>query len=264
MYDVDWEVHTTNGEEVDIDRVDRQGVVMPLRYASVVIGEPTSLTHSYKNYIKASPGTLFRHQGLKEKYAATIPKYPQNVFDYYRLNRLVTVGVTVPDNRDWNLALSDINADLGRAKQANMIVVLTRGLPDDYYYALEESWIGGKKNDVVLVVNVDEAMKPTWAVVMCWTTNELFKVKLRDDVMALPVLTRDATIQVLKSDVNRYFERKPMKDFEYLSAAITPTTTEWIITMIIGLLVAAGLIFFFETQDPFGDEGYNTRRRYGY
>jgi hypothetical protein len=257
-YDVDWEVHTTNGEEVDIDRVDRQGIYEPPRFRATVIGEPTSLTHSYENYVKDSPGTLFRHQGLKEKYAASIPTYPQNVFDYYRLNRLVTVGFSVPDAAAWNSALSDLNADLGRSKQANIIVVIVKDTPDDWYYALEESWIGGKKNDVILVVSVDADMKPQWATVMCWTTNELFKVKLRDDVMNDPTLTRDAVIADLRTNVSQYFVRKPMSDFEYLSSSITPSPTEWWVTMIIGLIAAVGMIVFFQMNDVFNEEDHHT------
>lgn len=188
-----------------------------------------------------------------------MPEYPQDVYDYYRLNRLVSVGVTVPDQNEWNRSLSEVNGELGRAKQVNVIVVLVKSLPDDYLYALEEQWIGGKKNDVVLVVSVDDQMKPLWAGVLCWTTNELFKVKLRDDVMNDAVVTRDAVIKDLETNVSQYYERKPMKDFEYLSSSITPSTTEWVITLIIGLFVAIGLVVFFQINDVFDEEGYVTR-----
>jgi hypothetical protein len=255
-YDVDWTVNDSVGQGWNIGRVDRQGLREPPRFSAVVIGEPTSGDHSYTNYIKAAPGTLFRHQGLKEKYAASLPENPQDVYDYYRLNRLVTVGFNVSQRQDWNAALSELNADLGSAKQANIILVLVMNQPDDWYYALEEKWVGGKKNDVILVVSVDEAMKPQWATVMCWTTNELFKVKLRDDVMNDPVLTRDAVMADLRTNVSQYFTRKPMKDFEYLSSSITPTPTEWWVTMIIGLVVAIGLIVFFQMNDVFDEEDH--------
>ena len=265
LYDVDWEVHTTNGEEIDIDRVDRQGVVEPPRWTSVKVGEPTSVKHSYTNYIKAAPGTLFRHQGLTEKYQP-LPDNPQRVTDYYRLNHFVVSGWPGPagDWPSWINGLSELNADISSSKQANVIVVMAYNKPSDWYYALEESWLGGKKNDVVLVVSVDSDLKPQWARVMCWTTNELFKVKLRDDIMALDALTAASALPVIKQDVTRHFVRKPMKDFEYLKSEITPTLAEWIVTLVISLLISVGLLVFFGTQDPFDSERseYSWKRSY--
>ncbi len=259
--DWDWDVHTTLGETISINRIDSRGSYEPPRFTAVKIGEPTSSTHTYTNYVKASPGTLFRHQGLSEKYGTTIPTYPQNVYDYYRLNRLVTVGMSLPDASDWNADLSRINAELGHAKQANMIVVLVHNKPDDWYYALEETWIGGKKNDTILVISVDDQMKPQWASVMAWSTNELFKVKLRDDIMDEPVIDRKAVITALETNVSKYFVRKHMKDFEYLNSQITPSTTEWIVTLIIMLIVSIGLTIYMQINDVFGEERYARRTR---
>lgn len=263
-WDYDWNVYTSNNETITIDRVDRQGTSEPSRFASVKVGEPTSVIHGYTNYIKASPDSLFRHQGLKEKYKVELPDYPQNVYDYYRLNRLVTAGVSVVDPGAWNSDLSQVNALLGHNRQANIIVVLAKNKPHDWYSALEESWIGGKKNDVVLVISVDDTMKPQWVEVMAWTTNPIFKVKLRDDVMDEQVIDRSTVITALKVQVNTTFIRKPMADFEYLSSCITPSKTEWIITLIIGILIAAGLAWLFEVNDIFGDEDiryYSGHRR---
>lgn len=252
--DYDWDVYTSNHETITINRIDDQGVHEPPRFTAVKMGEPTSQTHSYVNYVKGAPDTLFRHQGLKEKFAGTIPKYPQDVYDYYRLNRLVTVGVNVPDANKWNWELSRINADLGSPKQVNIIVVLVKNQPSDWYYALEEAWIGGKKNDAILVVSVDDQMKPQWVQVMAWTTSEIFKIKLRDDIMAEQQLDRDAVMTALANNVRTTYQRKPMKDFEYLSSSITPSTTEWVITLVIGLLIAGVLIYLFQVHDVFGDE----------
>jgi hypothetical protein len=254
-YDVDWDVHDSTGEVFSIDRIDRQGLNEPPRFRAVQMGEPTSSTHSYDNYVKASPDSLFRHQGLEEKYAASLPENPQNVYDYYRLDRVVTVGLTLPDAAEWNAELADMNGDLGRRKQANAIVVIAKNVPDDWYYALEEKWVGGKKNDVVLVISVDEDMHVQWAKVMCWTTSELFKVKLIDDVMGDGTLMRGLVLGQLRSNIDANFVRKPMASFEYLKSRIVPSTLEWIITVIGSLLVAGGLIFVMQTNDVFGDEG---------
>lgn len=264
--DWDWNVYTSNGEVITINRVDRQGVWQPARWASVAMGEPTSVSHNYTNYIKASPGTLFRHQGLKEKYASSLPQYPDSIYDYYRLNRLVQVGgVSVPNAREWNDELSKINADLGSARQANIIVVLTSGKPDDWFYALEESWVGGKKNDITLVISVDQNMKPQWSQVMAWSSNQAFQVNLRDDINDEPVINQSVVTSIIKKHVATEFKRKPMKDFEYLKSSITPSGTAWTISLIIGFLTAIGLVWFFQVNDVFDEErGRSYEYEYGY
>jgi len=253
-FDVDWMVYTSNSESIEIDRVDLQGLDQPPRWTAVRIGEPTAVQHYYTNYIRGAPDTLFRHQGLVEKYRSKIPNYPDNIYDDYRLNRVVRVG-GVQKLEGWDTALSELNARVGRVSQANVVIVLVRGLPNEYYYALEEAWLGGKKNDIVLVVGVDYMLKPTWVSVMAWTTNELFKVKLRDDVLAMPTLEGPRLLSVIETDVLAGYKRKPMKDFEYLQASITPTTTQWTVSMLFGLLIAVGMSWLAHKHDWFGYEG---------
>ena len=177
-------------------------------------------------------------------------------YDYYHINKVVLVGgAQVADLRAWDKGLEDVNADVGRPKQANAIIVLAKGQPQEYFYALEEAWIGGKKNDVVLVVGVDDQLTPQWATVMAWTTSEMFKVQLRDDVMAEGTLTRDKVMADLKKDVTQYYARKPMADFEYLEASITPTPLQWGLSLGISLVIAIGLTIWFIRVDIFGEEG---------
>jgi hypothetical protein len=253
--DWDWEVYTSLNETIDIRRIDRRGSNEPPRWTAVQLNEPTSSEHSYTNYIKAAPDTLFRHQGLTNKYRKILPQYPDQVYDYYRINRLVLVnGARVEDPAAWNLKLSEINAKLGHLKQANMVVVLVKNVPDDFYYALEEAWVGGKKNDIVLVVGVDGQLAPKWSAVMAWTTRELFKIQLRDGIMDLPKLTPEAVIGVMGKTVQQAYKRKPMAEFEYLQASITPTTTQWVVSMIFGLMVAFGLIYALHKHDLFQGE----------
>lgn len=263
-YDVDWDVQTTIGHTIGIDTVDRQGLIKPPRWAAVIIGEPVSISHGYTNYIKGSPDTLFRHQGLTEKYQKQIPGYPGDVYDYYRLNRLVSVGLTLDDAKLWNADLSELNADLGARKQVNIVVLVAKNQPEDYYYALEQAWIGGKKNDVVLVLSVDDTLKIQWVNVMAWTDNKLFQVELRDEVYGsgLQTLNRVSVMKSLAHYVSTSFVRKPMKDFEYLSGLIKPTSGQWIFAMVFGILLSVGLGIFFFKNDVYNEEyqdSYNYR-----
>ena len=83
--------------------------------------------------------------------------------------------------------------------------------------------------------------------------------------MALPTLTRAETVAIFRSNIVDNYVRKPMHDFQYLESSIVPTTTEWAVSMIIGIIVAIGLVIFFQKVDMFGDE-YKSyqRRKYGF
>lgn len=249
-YDIDWVAKTNNDERIRIDRVSRQGLTEPARWTAIKVGEPTSLSHSYTNYVKASPDSLFRKQGLVDKYKDKLPSYPGNVYDYYNLDRLVLVnGAMVSDINQWNKDLKELNADIGHQKQVNIIVVLTKNMPDEYFYALEQAWIGSKKNDVVTLINLDNDNKITWVQVMAWTTDKLAEVVIKDNITAIGMLDREKIISSLKETVVKYYHRKSMSDFEYLKNTTTPSTTFWVVSMILGFLLSIGLGIFFLTND---------------
>lgn len=260
LYDVDWIVRTTNRESLNIARVDRQGVNEPPRWSAVRIGEPTAQAHSYENYIKGAPDSLFRLQGKPDP-ATPNPDYPGRVYDYYRLDRFVQVGVSLPDARDWNDALSEINAELGHKRQVNIVVVVARSQPRQWFKILERSWIGGKKNDVVLVLSVDDAQKIEWAEVMAWTDRAYFKVKLRDEVLSIGSLNRQKVLGAIGASVDGLYVRKPMSDFAYLRSSVTPTTGQFIFGLIMAVLAALGLTAVMHQNDVFGDEPV---RQYAY
>jgi hypothetical protein len=259
--DYDWDVYTSNQETITIDRIDRQGSSMPGRWEIIKTGEPTSVAHSYTNYVKASPDSLFRYQGQEQKYEALIPNYPDSIYDYYKLDRLVLVnGASVADPDLWNADLRRLNADIGSQKQVNIIVIVVRNLPEEFFYAVEEKWIGSKKNDVVLVVGVDSTNAPKWVQVMAWTINPIFEVKLRNAILAKPVIQRWDVISELKVNILKYHNRKPMADFEYLKASIVPSTTQWVVTLIVGFIVACGMTWYMLVNDVFGTSSYQRFR----
>jgi len=253
--DYDWIVYTSNHEKIEIDRIDSQGYHEPPRWTSVKLLEPTVQRHEYVNYIKAAPDSLFRHRGLREKYESLIPSYPDRIYDYYRLDRLVLQGVSVPDQRAWNEGLAQVNAEIGSKKQVNIIVVLTNQ-GQEWFYALEEAWIGGKKNDVILVIGVEsETMKPLWSQVMAWTTDKVCEVKLRDAILDLSKVTPDDTLKVVKSSITDHYKRNPMANFEYLRGSIVPSKGELFLCIAVGILVSALLAYLFNTYDVFGEGG---------
>jgi hypothetical protein len=259
-YDVDWKVLTDLGVSVNIDRIDRQGLREPPRFTSVVIGEPFSQSHSFNNYIKGAPDTLFRYQGLVEKYKDKIPLQKLNIYDYYKLDRLNVVGGEIQNTKEWNTQLSEMNRDLGKKKQVNIGTVIVFNEPHEYFYALEQSWLGGKKNDAIPVVGVDKDLNIQWVDVIGWVTDPIFKIRLRDDIMDIKVLDKNKILKALANNVDNYYHRKSMKDFEYLKSSITPSTTQFVIALIIGILCSIGVGFFIRSQNLTDGWGISSRR----
>lgn len=257
-YDVDWDIYNNIGEHWGISRVDRQGLREPPRFTSAKIGDPTSSRHTYKNYIKGSPDSLFKTGFNDQLYQKKLPPYPMNVYDYHKLNRLVTVGVTVKDSKAWNEGISKIASELGPTKQSNIVVVLTN-LPQDYYQSLRRHWLGGKKNDAIAVIGVDANNTITWVEVMS-LSNEEFKVRLRNGLMETGKISPAVTLPVIRDVVATHFKRKPMKDFEYLKSSIQPSKKQWVWGMVISFLLSIVLSLFFFYKDPFGDEDHGRRR----
>lgn len=253
-YDVDWRVSTTVGN-LEIDRINRQGTHEPPRWTQVQIGEPAARTESYRNYIKASPGSLFAMNQTADdatKFPNMFPQYPR-VYDYYRVNRILTAGgATYPQSKELNDTLNNALRTLGPSKQVNIVVLFAKTTNPEYRYALERAWIGGKKNDVLVVIGMDNSNQFSWVDTITFgknSGNEMLAVLMRDRVKAVAKDQQLGNAQVLAgaiiSTVSTDFHRKSMKDFEYLKGDYSPSTKALMWFAIIQLLVLTGTTFFF-------------------
>ncbi len=234
-HDYDWVVQTSNNEKVVISRVDRQGTTEPARFTSVKSGEPTAIEHSYINYTLADSDTLLRRRGIAEKYKGSFPTYPQ-VQDYYRLRRYHG-----PYTSTWQGELDELNKAVGAAKQANVMLVVSPIPHREWFYGLQEHWLGGKKNDVVIVVFVTNEGIIEWAEVMAWTDRKDFVVSLSSELEGLKFLPANV-VPVIRDNVNMRFARKPMADYKYLEENISPSGFQWFLTLL-GSLIAAGIAY---------------------
>lgn len=246
-YDVDWRVQSNVGDWT-IHRVDRQGTTPPPRWTTINIGDPASSSHHFTNYVKAVPESLF-HDRLTNTFEGKIPDYPSGISDYYVSNHAITaIGANIPDLASWNADLRQILRKLGPQKQANVVMVFANTPDQSYLHALEGKWVGGKKNDVIVVIGVTEYPKIDWVAVSSWTENQLFKVQLRDDIMDIGTLDRPQVIKAIERNVLSSFKRKQMADFEYLKYQIEPPF--WVLTLaiILGIVSSLGTSYMFYRQ----------------
>lgn len=243
-YTVKWKVESTLGGYTIAtkDRTSKSVYLSPDpdKYRRTYVGEPCSSVNSYINYIKAVPESLFRPSSkeTKEKFAKLIPKYPIDIYDTWNIDRVLPVNVKMPDVADWNKKLSDKLKTIGPAKQANAVIVLVNTNDRNYSYALRDAWLNGKKNDVVLIIGTTKfPEKADWVDVLAFVDNELFKIKLRDDIMGLDTLTADKVIDTLASNITTNFKRKSMKNFKYLESEIDPPSWLILVSVILTFLI---------------------------
>jgi len=209
-----------------------------------MIHEPASLPQSYTNYVKAVPDSLFNNQSklVQQQYAGKIPTHP-NVFNFYHYNRVINIGSSISstDQKTTNVLLNEELRTLGPSKQVNIVVILTSIQDPSYRFAVENNWIGGKKNDVVVFVGLDKN-QIVWADVMTWALNkgnEMFHVTLRDDILDLKEFNPTTFVPVVIGDTKKLYDRPHMKDFQYLEDQIEPPT--WVIWLAIALSIGCSI-----------------------
>lgn len=240
-YDVDWNLKTTLGE-IEIDRVNRQGTVEPPRYTRAAAGDPVAQTHAYQNYIKAAPDSLFNALSEKQalqRFADAVPNYPDTVYDYHYVDRVLAEGVAVPDIAAWRQDLANALRVVGPAKQANVVLLFAKEADPRYATAVNAKWLGGKKNDVVVVLGTPRYPEISWVRVLSWTDKEVFKVQLRDALLDLKTVEREAVISTVSSHIQKGFQRRPMEDFAYLKHQIEPPG--WVVALLVVLSIVASV-----------------------
>lgn len=259
-YDVVWELKTTLGT-IKVRRVNSQGTIEPERFTRAKVGDPVAQTSSFTNYVKAAPDSLFNTLAQKQAlqlFAPQVPAYPDNIYDYHYVNRVLSDGVAVPDVDDWNLDLARMLRDLGPSKQVNVVIVFTKEADPRYADAVNAKWLGGKKNDVVVVLGTPAYPEIGWARVLSWTEREVFKVQLRDALQDIKTLERSLVLSTIEKHILSGFQRRSMEDFAYLKNEIEPPG--WVVA----LLVALSILLSVGTSVHLSKNGYSSSgfRRY--
>ena len=164
-YTVDWSANTTVGgitfDSLDSTSSSVYNTPNPRSYTEAKKGDPVSLEKNFLNYIKGAPRSLFnsRRDAILQ-YANKIPAYPR-VYNFYHINRVLNVGsaMSTADHDALNNGLNEMLKSLGHAKQSNLIMIVTGITDPSYRQAVENAWLGGKKNDTVIFIGIDKDKK---------------------------------------------------------------------------------------------------------
>ena len=189
--------------------------------------EPITTIKSWENRVKAAP-SVFSFISVP----TNIPvfNYPENK-NPWTSDRLLGKAT-----KDINLFEFDaMNARLGSKKKVNVIMI---GF-DSYDSMLGEyqkaKWIGGKKNDVVLVYGKD------WVRVFGWTDKEIVKENLQTILLKNKIDT--AILPLIEEEIIKNYIIKDWKQFDYLKIEPRPIHFLWFI--LITAAIQTGLYIWF-------------------
>jgi len=254
-YTVTWSADTTVGDITfqHLDRTSRSvyNTPNPPLYTQCEKGQPATISHRYKNWVQAVPESLFSsNEALAKMFEGKIPQPPE-VYNFYRYNRIVDPSNIVPKDKEimMDTILDTALITLGATHQVNIIVVVTDILDPNFKVAVENAWLGGEKNEVIVFIGMkDGAVK--WTDTMTWALN----AKNADLIVKMNRSLKEVTpgddmwyeiADKILFNVNKYFVRPEMKDYDYLEDAIQPANWLIITLLIVQVLVSGFLTWLF-------------------
>lgn len=233
-FDVDWNVYSDVGNTT-ISREDRQGLVQPKRWDAVVVGEPYSRTESYTNYVLGNETSLYNYKNYNKKWVSLVPEYPFGIYDYYKAKRILQLGTSINTSL-LEQEISNMLRTVGPTKQANVILVLTNNPDHTFVYSVRDKWLNGKKNDIVVVLGMNGNII-NWVESFSWNKNTYLPIMLQQQLVEKDITNVPVIINELSTVITKYYVRKPMAEFEYLTSTITLTTGQILFVLFMSILL---------------------------
>ncbi len=218
---------------------------------------PTSQPHLYINYVKAT-NTLHKITGQKgnEKLIVPYPQLYNKGFGDFELDRVLTAGVSLPpawkDSID--ILTSRYLSTLAPKRQCNILYYFVND-EQSFYNLLQQEWINGKKNDIVVIVGMQKWPNIKWVRIMSWAKYSQFNIELRDNILAMKQMPSASTfVNTVVMQVDRKgnggFIRQPMEEYSYLLKEVHLGWGSWIaIIIIVTIMIFPLLIYFFGTDE---------------
>ena len=247
-YTVDWKVYTSVGNHTIKSLDSRSSSVYltpdPKRYLDAYNGEAAAANHTYKNYMLGVPKEYLYNDnlGAPRELLAKIPEYP-STFDYYRVDRVVTIDdvITPREHAYFSANLAHMLRTLGPQKEVNIIMVIGKPEPK-LMYAVREKWNGGKKNDVIIVFNINDDKSLDDVHVLTWDKNHYFKIRLQDELLAYGVFD-NGIMPKIHDTIRDHYTRPEMKDYEHLREHVQ--TPRWLLIIFFIILGGVPVATFF-------------------
>lgn len=248
-YDMDWIVKSDIGS-TEISRVNRQGTKEPPRWTAVYVGEPFSKESSYYNYIKASPFSIFNRNDVENK--VEVPVYP-SVKDYYKIERVIDFNSEYVHDGKFNAILNEKMKTLGPTKKVNLVVVL-HSLDKGFEEAYKNKSLGGKINDVTVLLKVDKEGNINSVNVYSWSKDDILNIKIRDSILDVGKFDDQKVADAITDNIATSYEGKDIKEFKYLDSEVELPDWAVYFLLIFGTLFPFVSALVAQRVDIFGEE----------
>lgn len=199
---------------------------------------PITDTHSWINKIKMSKNN---YNYIDIPKSVNVPNYPKHT-SIFKSNKLIGIANKHFDN----LYLDKVNAVLGSIKKVNLIIVGFENEDSMMGEYIESKWYGGKKNDVVIVYNVNNNFV-SWVKVFGWTDSELLKIKIQSIILNKHINELNFSLNDVKNVIINDYKLKNFNDFNYMSMDVS--TSFYIISFLIILIIIAFYYYIMYNND---------------
>lgn len=189
---------------------------------------PITDTHLWINKIKMSKNN-YNYVSIPDD--INIPDYPKHT-DIFKSNKLLGEATKHFDN----LYLDKVNAVLGSIKKVNLIIVGFENQESIMGEYIESKWYGGKKNDVVIVYNVNNNLV-SWAKVFGWTDSELLKIKIESLLLNQSSSELNFLLNDIKDIILNNYTLKNFDDYNYMTMEVS--TFFYVLSFVILLIIIA-------------------------
>lgn len=252
-YDYYWDLDTSVGK---ISIEDCSGSNSPPDvWVNAVVGEPAAVEHGYTNYLLADPDSLMVHT-IPQQFYNQVPEYP-DVHGKYKVDHVI--GDLASSASLLQVALRELNADIGATNQVDVTLLLTSIQDPTYAQAVEAKWLYGPKNSITIVASL-QGSTVQWVRVVTFSKVELLKVRLRDQLQGLSI-DDPRFMSVIRQEVSTGFKRTKMANFEYLASTASPGGWHLALLIIFEILASLGLAYWAHVKDIFGDETFARYRK---
>lgn len=194
--------------------------------------EPVTKWSAWTNRVRASPST-FCFQQVPE--GSPVFPYPKNENPFLSDRLMGAATVMVPFMWD------QMNARLGPWKKVNVIAIGFSDADQSMAELQRASYVGGKKNDIVICYGGPNTPHASWCTVFGWSDSEFCKRNLETLFMTRQV---NATlIPAIEKEIATNYQIKDWTQFDYL----TVEPPGWTYGLFLGVvvLVQGGVWAFF-------------------
>jgi hypothetical protein len=253
-----WNLEVSTGDTISVENCEPFRDRVPSIWTAAYIGEPASVAHSYTNYLKADPDSLMHRSVVKTEYLEKIPENSvPRIYDLYHSSKVFQEGPLLPG--EWDKLLRELNADISGPFQIDLRLYVTSIKDPAYADSIEAKWLYGPKNSLTIVAGTDGKVF-TWIRVVTLSRVEELKILMRDKLTGWEISNPVGGVKEIRQIVTGKFRRTPMKEWEYLASAASPSNTVLVILYILTTMITLGGLYVMYNQDVFGP--HNSRYRY--